>query len=168
MYKLFKFFLLLVVFSLPLFGIWAAGADHVYSRFIGNFTARLMLKLQKIPPDQLLAHYSTLLAVVKAHYLNIVPFIALMLAVPSLTWKKRLIGLGLGLIILFIEQIIFTMIASYCQARWQQSPDFHRIFVPLSAINDSMPVVVWLFLAWPGARVLLGEIFSREPLEAKS
>lgn len=162
MFKLLKFFILLIVFSLPLFWFWFAGGQSYYTKFVGQFTARLMIHLQKIPQGPVLkSYYPSLLEIVKAHYMNVIPFVALMLAVPALGWKKRLAGLGIGLAILFLAQILFTMVLSHFLWRLGRTPEFHRILLPLFSISDSMPVILWLFLAWPGAKLLLGEIFVR-------
>jgi hypothetical protein len=101
------------------------------------------------------------LFVLKAHYMNAVPLIALILATPALTWRKRLTVLLLGLVILFTWHLFFSLVLNHYQTLWGRNRRFYRLFIPAISINSAVPVILWIVLAWRGAKELLGEIFAR-------
>ncbi len=150
--KLLRFFLLLVAFSLPLFWFWMEWGQTNYQKLMGTVI---------VPAAKALGEKELNLFVLKAHYMNAVPLIALILATPALGWKKRLAALVFGLISLFIWHLFFSLILNHYQTLWGRDRRFYRLFIPVISINSAMPVIFWLLLAWKGAKELLGEIFAR-------
>ncbi len=150
--KLLKFFLLLIVFSLPLFWFWMERGQAGYQKLMG---------VAIVPLVKALGEKDLNLFVLKAHYMNVVPLVALILATPALGWKKRLLALALGLAILFIWHLLFSLALNHYQMLWGRDRRFYRVFIPAISVNSALPVILWLLLAWKGAKELLGEIFAR-------
>lgn len=150
--KLLKFFLLLIAFSLPLFYLWMEGGQTIYQKIFGAAV---------VPLAKALGEKTLNLFVVKGHLMNLIPFTALILATPGLGWKRRIIGLGAGLVILFGWHLFFCLILNHYQTLWGHDRRFYRLFIPAVSVNSAVPVMLWFILAWKGVRQLLGEIFSR-------
>jgi hypothetical protein len=100
------------------------------------------------------------LFVLKAHYMNAVPLVVLILATPALSWRKRLTALLLGLAILFTWHLFFSLVLNHYQTLWGRDRRFYRLFIPAISINSAVPIILWIVLAWRGAKELLGEIFT--------
>ena len=158
MSKLLKFFLLLVVFSLPLFWFWMEWGQAAYQKLVGTAI---------VPLAKMLGEKDLNLFVLKAHYMNAVPFLALMLATPALSWKKRVTALILGLALLFVWHLLFSLVLNHYQILWGPDRRFYRLFIPTISVNSALPVILWFILAWKGARELLGEIFHHPAASSK-
>jgi len=152
MSKLLKFFLLLIAFSLLLFWLWMEWGQTNYQKLMGAVI---------VPAAKVLGEKELNLFVLKAHYMNAVPFIALILATPALGWKKRLAALAFGLMLLFVWHLFFSLVLNHYQALWGSDRRFYRLFIPTISVNSAVPVILWLILAWKGGKDLLGEIFAR-------
>lgn len=151
MSKLLRFFLLLIAFSLPLFWFWIEWGQANYQKLMGAVI---------VPAAKALGEKQLNLFVLKAHYLNAVPLVALILATPALSWRKRLTALLLGLAILFTWHLFFSLVLNHYQTLWGRDRRFYRLFIPAISINSAVPVILWIVLAWRGAKELLGEIFT--------
>ncbi len=152
MSKLLKFFLLLAGFSLPLFWLWMEWGQGAYQKLLGAAI---------VPLVQALGEKGLNLFVLKAHYMNLVPLTALILATPALGWKKRLTALALGLAILFIWHLFFSLVLNHYQTLWGPDRRFYRVFIPAISVNSALPVILWFILVWKGVKELMGEIFVR-------
>lgn len=150
--KLLKFFLLLIVFSLPLFWFWMTAGQINYQKFLGAVV---------VPIARAMNEKGLNLFILKAHYMNIVPFVALILATPALGWKKRLTALVLGLLLMFVWHLVFSLTLNHYQILWGHDRRFYQLFIPAISVNSAVPVVLWFILAWKGVKELLGEIFTR-------
>ena len=150
--KLLKFFLLLALFSLPLFWLWMEWGQAAYQKLIGAAI---------VPLVQALGEKSLNLFVLKAHYMNVVPLTALILAAPALGWKKRLAALALGLVILYVWHLLFSLVLNHYQTLWGPDRRFYRVFIPAISVNSALPVILWFMLARKGVKELMGEIFAR-------
>jgi hypothetical protein len=113
-----------------------------------------------VPAAKTLGEKQLNLFVLKAHYMNAVPLIALILATPALSWRKRLTALLFGLAILFTWHLFFSLVLNHYQTLWGRDRRFYRLFIPAISINSAVPVILWIVLVWRGAKELLGEIFT--------
>ena len=152
MSKLFRFFILLIAFSLPLFWLWMEWGQGNYQKLMGAVI---------VPAAKALGEKQLNLFVLKAHYMNAVPLVALILATPALSWKRRLAVLLLGLTLLFVWHLVFSLTLNHYQTLWGRDRRFYRLFIPAISINSAVPVLLWIVLAWKGVKELLGEIFAR-------
>ncbi|MCI0404503.1 MAG: hypothetical protein L0Z48_11865 [candidate division Zixibacteria bacterium] len=150
--KLLRFFLLLIAFSFPLFWFWMEWGQTGYQKLMGAVI---------VPAAKALGEKELNLFVLKAHYINAVPLVALILATPAFGWKKRLAALAFGVVFLFAWHLFFSLVLNHYQTLWGRDRRFYRLFIPAISINSAVPVILWLVLAWQGAKELLGEIFAR-------
>ena len=157
--KLLKFFLLLIAFSLPLFYLWMEGGQTAYQKLLGAAV---------VPLAKALGEKELNLFVVKGHLMNLIPFMVLMLATPGLGWKRRIIGLVTGLVILFGWHLLFSLVLNHYQTLWGHGRIFYQLFIPAISVNSAVPVILWFIVAWKGVQELLGEIFPKVAASQKA
>ncbi len=150
--RLFKFFILLIVFSLPLFWLWMEEGQVAYQKLVGAIVVPLAKALQEKELN---------LFILKGHYMNIIPFVALILASPALRLEKRLMALGIGLPLMFAWHLLFSLVLNHYQTLWGHDRRFYQLFIPAISVNSAVPVILWFILAWKGVKELLGEILVR-------
>lgn len=76
-------------------------------------------------------------AVWRARYINVVPFVSLMLLTTGIGWRRRLVGLGVGLLVLFASHIGLNWLFFELRGRG----DSLRAF--LSVLSDTLPFLIW-------------------------
>ena len=128
------FFLSLIGVSAVLAWFWFDGLQIQYARLFGpaaKFTFR-----------QLGIHKSGLRLVIE-HFTSIIPFIALVVSLPSVKLGKRLRRLAYGLIILMIVHFLMIVGASAIYSNWSLSKTTYKFLFPMLTINDALPLVLW-------------------------
>jgi hypothetical protein len=84
-------------------------------------------------------------------YINLVPFLALMVLTPNLSTRRRLGGIAIGMVILFMMHIAVNLTAN---------PKNLRLPWPVSLALDAAPFFLWViianefvrnFMTWKGA-----------------
>ena len=84
-------------------------------------------------------------------YINLIPFLALMVLTPNLSTRRRLGGTAIGLVILFAMHIAVNLTAN---------PETLRLPRPVSLALDAAPFFLWFvianefvrdFMRWGGA-----------------
>ena len=128
------FFLSLAVVSVVLTWFWFHGLQVRYAMLFGP-AARSAFRLLGI-------HKSGLKLVIE-HFTNIIPFIALCLALPRVGLKKRLTRLALGLGILALAHFIMIVAVSAVYSVHSLSPTAYKYIFPILTVNDALPLVIW-------------------------
>lgn len=77
----------------------------------------------------------------RQRYINFVPFVGLVLATPGLELRRRLGGLCLGIIALFVGHLALNLTELMGKGR-------HLPFVP-SILSDTLPFLAWVVVAYP-------------------
>jgi len=131
------FFLSLVVISVVLTWFWFDGLQVRYAMLFGP-TAKFMFRHLGI-------HKSGLKLVIE-HFTNLIPFIALCIALPRVPWKKRLLRSGLGLGILVVVHFIMIVAASAIYSAYAMSATAYKYIFPILIINDALPLILWFLL----------------------
>ena len=118
-----------VLITLPLTWLWLEGGAQEYLGFlraVGDFVYGLL----GIDGVQIRA---------RARYMNLIPFVALVLVTPRLGLARRSIGLLVGLVILVLSHVAF----SYLLYRSR-----HVVYGPaLINISDALPLALWAVIA---------------------
>jgi hypothetical protein len=128
------FFLSLVVISVVLTWFWFNGLQVRYALLFGP-AAKFMFR-------QLGIHKSGLKLVIE-HFTNIIPFIALCVALPGVKIKKRLTRLAIGLGILIVVHFIMIIFVSAIYSTHSGSPTAYKYIFPILTINDALPLIIW-------------------------
>ena len=132
--NLWLFFLSLVIISVILTWVWFHGLQIQYAMLFGpaaKFTFRQ------------LGIYKSGLKLVLEHFTNLIPFIALCIALPKVPIKKRLIRSGIGLGILVVVHFIMIIAVSAIYTKHYMSPTAYKYIFPILTINDALPLVLW-------------------------
>ena len=126
--------------TLLLTWLWGEGGRILY----GNF-----LKLVAPSIYDVIGFEGARVGAFRQRYVNFVPFIGLLLVTPGLPWRRRLVGLVVGLFVLFCGHLALNLTeAGAGRAR-------HLPILP-SLVSDTLPFIVWVVVAAPA----LGPWFS--------
>ncbi len=92
------------------------------------------------------------------HFTNVVPYVTLVCASPGFfkNWKKTLIALFGGLVILMIGHLLLSYVDYYFYSRYKMTKSFFKGMFPFLMLNDALPLGLWL-LFYPK---VLPEVFS--------
>jgi hypothetical protein len=131
------FFLSLAVISVVLTWFWYNGLQVRYAMLFGP-AAKFMFR-------QLGIHKSGLKLVIE-HFTNLVPFIALCIALPRVHWRKRLVRSAIGLGILIVVHFIMIVAASAIYSAYAMSATAYKYIFPILTINDALPLILWFLL----------------------
>ena len=110
---------------------WHTGGRDAYGRFFVWFAEGFygLLGLQDVIVGP------------RERFMNVVPFVALMLATPGLRLRRRCEGLLLGLACLFCWHLLASFMIGW---RFQVLVTFP---FALAVVSDVLPFAIWLFLA---------------------
>lgn len=122
-----------VAITLVLTWLWNEGGRVAYGRF---------LKTVAPPIYDLLGFDGARVGAFRQRYVNFVPFIGLVLVTPGLPTRRRLLGLGIGLVVLFLGHLALNLTETgHGRTR-------HLPILP-SLLSDTLPFLVWLGVASP-------------------
>jgi len=142
--------------ALTILGLWAwvHGGQRLYAQILVWTASWLypLLGLGDVP-----------LASARLRYVNIVPFAALMLVTPGISWKRRTIGILSGLLILHLSHLALNATPRLFDfGREGLGPNtLSPIFM---IVSDGLPFVLWAAFA-PG---FLDWARKKDPLAASS
>ena len=91
----------------------------------------------------------------RLRYINWIPFVGLMLATPSLTLSRRLVGLAVGLVVLF---------ATHLGLNATQVRGAPQLPLVPSLVSDTLPFLLWIVAAFPA----LSQLFENAQSPASS
>jgi hypothetical protein len=136
--RLLLLILLFFALTLPLAWLWLESGEAVYARF-------LLQLLEPLYDSIGLRH--TRGGPVSPRLVSVVPFVVLMAITPGLSWRRRVVGSLVGLLLIACFHLaLFTLVdASY--AVLGRSRRALTKIVPFLLINDGLPLLVWIFFA---------------------
>ncbi|MFO0688037.1 MAG: hypothetical protein U0900_04975 [Myxococcota bacterium] len=122
-----------VAITLLLTFLWDEGGRVAYGRF---------LKTVAPPIYDLLGFDGARVGAFRQRYVNVVPFVGLVLVTPGLPARRRLVGLVIGLFVLFCGHLALNL-TEVGRGRARHLP-----ILP-SLLSDTLPFLVWLGVAAP-------------------
>ncbi len=135
-----------VAVTLPLTWLWFEGGRAFYG---GVFTAvarpfYALLGLESVP-----------IAAYRERYINLIPFVGLMLATPALTWRRRFGGLFAGLLLLLLSHLLLNVTPAFLPNQRATLP------FAAAALSDALPFMIWVVLAREPLMRLVAQIVDR-------
>lgn len=131
----------LSVFLLSLIGIsviltyfWR---DGLQMRYV------LLFKPAAIYTFKLLGIHKSGIRLVLEHFTNLIPYIALCLSLPNARWRKKLIYLGYGLVVIILVHFVLIIAISKVYSVYGGSETAYIFMVPMFILNDALPLVIW-------------------------
>jgi hypothetical protein len=143
-------FLIKLAFFTIVFGlVWFWVAQDLYPR---------LLKPVIFPFFKLVGVRKWRLSILLDHFTNIVPYVTLVCATPGFfkRWKKTILVLIGGLLILAIGHILLSWLDYYYWSQYGTTRPFFRNIFHFYLLNDALPLALWLIF-YPR---MLGEIFG--------
>lgn len=122
-----------VAITLLLTWLWNEGGRVAYGR---------LLKSVAPPIYELFGFDGARVGAFRQRYVNFVPFVGLVLVTPGLAPRRRLLGLVAGLVVLVGGHLALNL-TEVGQGRARNLP-----LLP-SLISDTLPFLLWLFVAAP-------------------
>lgn len=132
----------LVAVSVPLTWLWLAHLQYEYAKFFQAIAQPFFafIGMGDIP------------IVFRTRFINIVPFIAMILVTPNLGARRKSLGILLGSVAILAGHLAFTGIAGHAQlsmASGGSMEDSFPVHIAGMLLSDSMPLLLWLIIAGP-------------------
>ena len=82
-------------------------------------------------------------------FINYLPFLILMIVTPRLSWLRRIVGIAVGFIVIFIFQVIFVLVdyLVFPEGAANMTQDSYSKFLPIMLLTDSIPLILWVIIA---------------------
>ena len=98
------------------------------------------------------------LSILLDHFTNLIPYLALVCSTPGFfkNWKKTILALVVGLLILIIGHIALSWIDYHYYSQYGRTKPFFRRIFHFYLLNDALPLGLWL-LFYPR---VLPQLFS--------
>ncbi len=152
----------IIAVSAPLTWLWITWGREAY--------AKLFIQLA-LPIYGLFGLTSLLPNAARDRFINYLPFLILMLITPRMALRRRVVGIAVGFVVIFLVHVVFIYIASTAE-----SPDsslnvrgFRKI-VPANGLSDSAPFILWVIIArdfvWESAARVLSPRSHGAPAQA--
>ena len=100
---------------------------------------------------------------VRDRMINFIPFIGLMLVTPGLGFRRRFVGLGVGMVLIFFSHVLLAYWAWASFERDGQVTASMAQFFPGLLMADAVPFVIWAVIANRVLADLISNIVSRKP-----
>ncbi len=122
------FLIKFVCLTAPFVWLWQIGGMNVYHTLYNPFAEAIYEWLG----------FEGVAAPTRDRYINLIPFVALMILTPKLSIRRRLGGTAIGLVILFLIHIAINLTAN---------PETLRLPRRASLVLDAAPFFVWVVIA---------------------
>lgn len=128
--------------SAPLAWLWLAHLRYFYMDFFAAVATPLFdsLGMGNIPTGY------------RTRFINVVPFVALVLLTPKLGARRKSLGILLGLVVIVAGHLAFSGIAGYALLNTSSggaAQNSFAIHIAGMLLSDSMPLLLWLVIAGP-------------------
>ncbi len=138
-----------VVITIALTWVWEEGGRHFYGRFLKTVAPTIY---------DWIGFGDARVGAMRQRYINWIPFVGLMLVTPGLALRRRAIGLGGGLGLLFVGHLALNLTERMHKAS-------HLPFVP-SLLSDAVPFLLWILFAWPVVSSWFASALAQLPVAA--
>jgi len=130
MKQILLFTLKFVALTLALTWLWLAGGNALYAETMQPIARELHQWVGLRGPGTM----------GRTRFINLVPFISLMLLTPRLSLRRRWGGLAIGLFILVLSHLLLNAIAVGSHMRGRLPPT-------AALASDAMPFLIWFMIA---------------------
>lgn len=136
-----------IAITLPLAWLWHLWGREAYLGVFQTLTAPLLeaFGVDRFPEK-----------LVRNRFLNVLPFLALMIITPGLSARRRAVGTGIGLAVLFVGHVALAVIGRTVLMR-MGAENAYPALLPVILVSDSLPFVLWAAIAHEFA----GELATR-------
>jgi hypothetical protein len=92
------------------------------------------------------------------HFINFVPFLALIIVTPRLTMKRRMLGGLIGIAAILAGHILLSAVAYLAKSRYGLTAKAFTTLFPAYLLNDSLPFILWAAVAWSQVKLLASRL----------
>ena len=138
--KLWIFILKFGLISVPLFVLWYWKGEDYYLVVLNYTLTFLLIKLAGFNLQYFPAP--------KDIFNNLIPFISLMIITRGIHYKKRLLWLAEGLLILIGWHMVLTEIVYFLNEKYTiDSQAYDKLSVPFFLFSETLPFILWIIFA---------------------
>ena len=138
--KLWIFILKFGLISVPLFVLWYWKGEDYYLVVLNYTLTFLLIKLAGFNLQYFPAP--------KDIFNNLIPFISLMIITRGIRYKKRLLWLAEGLLILIGWHMVLTEIVYFLNEKYTiDSQAYDKLSVPFFLFSETLPFILWIIFA---------------------
>jgi hypothetical protein len=127
-----------VAITVPLTAFWLNGGREAYFQFFMFFARPILVGIgvTHFPPS-----------LVFDRMVNMIPFLGLMLVTPQVSLRRRLGGIGLGYLVIFLSQVGLCYWAFVSFIQDGQTAESKARYFPALIACDATPFVLWAIFA---------------------
>jgi hypothetical protein len=144
-------FLEFVALTVPLTWLWVAWAQDAYVGFFEVVLGPVLgaLGVSSVADSPALKRF-----------VSYVPFLVLIVITPGMSLRRRLVGGGVGVLLIFLCHLGLVVVEDLAVASAERPEDsFSKVF-PLAVFADAFPFILWAVIANRFVRDLLSSAFS--------
>lgn len=96
-------------------------------------------------------------------FINYLPFLILMVVTPRMSWVRRVAGIAVGFVLIFVVQVFFVYVSAVVgvQDGEVNRQDLYEKMLPVLLLCDAFPFVLWIVIAKDYVREVTTKLFVR-------
>ena len=147
-----------VLVTVPLTWLWMNRGEAAYEVFFRTVGFPILLKMGVTGFP---------MGVVTDRMISFIPFLALMVVTPKMSWMRRVGGVLGGFVILFMSHIGLAWWAWISFVRDGRSDESMLTYFPALVIADALPFLLWAVFANQYLKELLERVLPPAPVEKR-
>jgi hypothetical protein len=140
-----------VALTVPLTWLWVAGVQETYTEV---FTAVAGPGLEAVGVTGVAESPA------RKRFINYVPFLVLMAITPRLSMRRRVVGLVVGLVLIFLCHMGIVAAEAFALSGGRPTKDSFSTVFPAVMFADAFPFILWAIIANRFLRETLGRAFE--------
>ena len=145
--RLFLAVLLFLVLTVPLTWLWVEGIQDSYTRFLEATAGPLL---------EALGVGSVAESPAQKRFISYVPFAVLMAITPRLSLRRRALGFGVGVLLIFCVHVALVLAEDFARSGGRPTEDVFSTVFPAAMFADAFPFILWAVIAHRVLRDVLG------------
>jgi hypothetical protein len=137
-----------VAITVPLTAFWLNGGSEAYFQLFRFFARPILVEMGAT---------SLLRGAVSDRMVSVIPFLGLMVVTPQLSLRRRLGGIGLGLLVIFLSHVGLSYWAFVSFIPDGKTAESLARYFPAQIACDATPFVLWAIFA----NEYLSELFRK-------
>lgn len=140
-----------VALTVPLTWVWVTGVQDTYTEV---FTAVAGPGLEAVGVSGVAESPA------RKRFINYVPFLVLMLITPRLSLRRRVVGLVVGVFLIFLCHVGIVAVESFALSGGRPTKDSFSTVFPAVMFADAFPFILWAVIANRFLREAVGRAFE--------
>jgi hypothetical protein len=140
-----------VALTVPLTWVWVTGVQESYTELFSAVAG---------PGLEAVGVTGVAESPARKRFINYVPFLVLMLITPRLTMRRRVVGLMVGVVLIFLCHVAIVAAEAFALSGGRPTEDSFSTVFPAVMFADAFPFILWAVIANRFLRETLGRAFE--------